>query len=99
LGSSIAGETIWEARIEGNPLEIEPLIAGIRTVAAVSSKESSEENCRDYRIHPENGEDIRRELFSALSAAGYPLLGLKSLTPTLEESFLSLTGPERKPVA
>ena len=46
----------------------------------------------DYLIEPEDGEDVRRSLFAALSNGNHPLLSLASHAPTLEDVFLKLTG-------
>ncbi len=77
--------------IEGDEAEISSLLKnlpGVRSVVALGKKEPG---TFAFRIQPEAGADIRRDLFRRLSESGMTLLSSRTNEPSLEELFLSLT--------
>ena len=79
------------ARISGGEKEVSMLLKGVSGIEAFTPLGEKENGVFEYMLEPADGADFRRELFSALAKAGYPLLGLKSMEMTLEEIFISLT--------
>lgn len=66
-------------------------IDGITSAEAVSSTENG---AYDFKVTFDDGIDVRKDMFFALSEAGMPILELKSNKLTLEQIFLKLTSEE-----
>ena len=92
LSAAMREDNRLTARIEGNEPEITALIGALEDVKTVRCLGEKEPGACDYLIEPEDGEDVRRSLFAALSNGNHPLLSLASHAPTLEDVFLKLTG-------
>lgn len=45
----------------------------------------------EYLVEPENGADIRRDVFRIAAEKNWPILSMKSTEMSLEEIFLKLT--------
>lgn len=91
LAKAQADDTRLTVVIEGEEKEIAALLKslpGVRSVVALGKKES---DAYAFRIQPENGADIRRDLFTRLADSGMLLLSSRTNEPSLEELFLSLT--------
>lgn len=94
LSSSISGEQKLALQIEGTPAAIGEAIKRIPAVMRVVKKGSAGENANNYIVEYEKGADIRRDVFSAMSRIGCPILMMKSGNETLEDMFLKLTSGE-----
>jgi ABC-2 type transport system ATP-binding protein len=53
--------------------------------------ESTDPNSVELAIEAEKGQDIRRDIFLAMSGAKLPILQMRAQNMTLEEIFLHLT--------
>jgi len=91
LSETAAGAGLLIARIVGSSGSVRDLIEKLDGVKSVSSLGKKEPDSCDFLIESKKGEDIRRNLFGALSKAGYPLLMLRPKGDTLEDIFLRLT--------
>ncbi len=63
-------------------------IKGVKNVACIGQMESGS---RDYSIEPEEGADVRGDVFDRVASRGKKLLLLKDNKLTLEQVFLRLT--------
>lgn len=79
------------ARIAGDEKRVTSILTHVKGVAEVVGYGQKEDGVFEYALEPDGGADFRRELFTALSREGYPLLGLRSMEMTLEEIFIALT--------
>ncbi len=79
------------ARIAGDEKRVTSILTHIKGVAEVVGYGQKEDGVFEYALEPDGGADFRRELFTALSREGFPLLGLRSMEMTLEEIFIALT--------
>ena len=95
ISKNISGATTIVARIEGNLDEVTNVINLIEGVNSVSSKPSTDDGANDYTISTNEGFDIRKPLFFALSEKQLPILLLNKQTLSLEDVFLQLTTVER----
>ena len=95
ISKNISGATTIVARIEGNLDEVTNVINLIEGVNSVSSKPSTDDGANDYTISTNEGFDIRKPLFFALSEKQLPILLLNKQTLSLEDVFLQLTTVEK----
>ena len=72
-------------------LELLRNIDGVKSADSLGVKEP--DSC-DFVVENNQGIDIRKVLFEALSKAGYPILMLRPKSDTLEDVFLKLTEEE-----
>ena len=61
-------------------------------IANVREERAPEEGVVACSLFPNEGADIRENVFNAFSKAGIPLVEMRSETKTLEEVFIALTG-------
>jgi len=91
LTSNLKGNRTQIIRVAGSSEEVQGLISGIDGVSSVKPLGKIEPESLDFLVENESGADIRKPLFYALSAAGYPLLMLRPQNDSLEDIFLQLT--------
>ncbi len=78
------------ARIQGEPQHVTEVLQHAKNVISVKRLSQKEPDAWDYVIEGREGEDIRADVFHALSAADLPLLSTYSQELTLEDVFLHL---------
>ena len=44
-----------------------------------------------FKIDSRNDKDVRKDVFSAMAGAGYPIVEMRSETKSLEETFIDIT--------
>ena len=71
-------------------------IESIYGIKYVEPNIEKEKDVIEYVIESDKEIDIRRPLFFAMAKAGYPIIELKSLDPTLEDIFLQVTTQEKE---
>ncbi len=100
LTRTVAGNRKYIARICGPKPEIIKAVRAIDSVTYVEALSSKEPGSFDYMIESHPEVDIRKMMFSALAAKGWPLIGLRSMDMSLEDMFVQLitdeTGEEVK---
>lgn len=84
--------------IEGEPERVQAVLKALPGLASVRRGEEREPGVWEWFVEGQDGADLRRELFAACSAAGAPILGMRSGSVTLEDVFLSLIGRDQTPV-
>ena len=91
LSKNMSEDFRYTARIEGPEEKLTSILQNIPKMVEVTPLGEKEPGVCEFILESEQDADIRRDLFDALSAGGYRLLGLKSNEMTLEDIFLRLT--------
>lgn len=92
LSKSRGKEYRYIARIKGEKAAVIEALRSVSGILRVNSRQSPEDGACDYGIEAER--DIREDMFSVLSRANMPLLGLRPREMTLEETFMRITAGE-----
>lgn len=95
LSTAVSGEQKLALQIEGSPADIVSAIKKIPAVIRISKGQNMSNNVTKYMIEYEKGVDIRRDVFSAMSRIGCPILDMQSGNETLEDMFLRLTAADQ----
>lgn len=96
LSSAVSGEQKLSLQIEGVSANIISAIKKIPTVIRVNKTQDMRDNVAKYLVEYENGNDIRRDVFSAMARINCPILDMQSGNETLEDMFLKLTTTDQK---
>lgn len=91
LSAALSSDRSLAARIEGDEEEISEALKTVSGVKSVSPLGSKEKGAYDFIITPEDGCDIRADIFRKVADIGGALLSLSSNEMTLEQIFLRLT--------
>ena len=91
LSAALSSDRSLAARIEGDEEEISEALKTVLGVKSVSPLGSKEKGAYDFIITPEDGCDIRADIFRKVADIGGALLSLSSNEMTLEQIFLRLT--------
>lgn len=81
-----------ELVIDGPVKDVIPRLRQIAGVVRVDNYSRQSDKYLTCQIHSEEGRDIRREIFFEMARNAWPILSMRSLEPTLEDIFLSVTG-------
>lgn len=84
-------------RIQGPGNEMLPLLSGVPGMKRVIPMGLREPEVYEFALEPEEGADVRAELFRRLAERNWPMVGLRSMEMSLEEIFIELT--REQPVA
>ncbi|MCH5299686.1 MAG: ATP-binding cassette domain-containing protein [Ruminococcus sp.] len=95
LSSSISGEQKLALEIEGSQSTILNSLKNIPGVIRVKKMRDINDQSGKYVIEYQNGYDIRRDVFNAMSRNDCPILNMQSGNETLEESFLKLISQDQ----
>lgn len=95
LSTSVSGEQKLALQIEGSPTDVVSAIKKIPAVIRISKGQTMSNNVTKYMVEYEKGVDIRRDVFSAMSRIGCPILDMQSGNETLEDMFLKLTSADQ----
>lgn len=98
LSTQVSGNQKLALQIEGAPSDITAAIKNIPAVIRVVKNGELPGGASKYTVEYERDTDIRRDVFSAMSRIGCPILDMQSGNETLEDMFLKLTsgGVHRK---
>ena len=91
LSTAVSGEEKLSLEIEGNSADIISAIKKIPAVIRVNKVNPLRDNTAKYMVEYEKSVDVRRDVFSAMSRIGCPILDMQSGNETLEDMFLKLT--------
>jgi len=83
-------------RVAAPEKQVVKVIKDIPGVKYVQTQGVHEPDTVDVMVEAEEGIDIRRSLFHALSRAQYPILQMKSMDMTLEDIFLQVITEEKE---
>ncbi len=90
LSYKVAGNRKLIARISGPKAEIVKLLRSLDSVIYVEALTQKEQGAYEYLVESLPNVDIRKMMFGALAAKGYPLIGLRSMDMSLEDMFVQL---------
>ena len=88
---AVSGPYKQIAKICGPEADVIKVIKGIYGVKIVEVLGKRDTDSISYYIECEERVDIRKLLFTALSKAVYPLIGLEGVEASLEDIFINLT--------
>jgi len=94
LAGSVMAERTLIVRVAGPADAVRSLIRDIEGVRNVKQLGEMEPGSFDFLLENEQGIDIRKPLFGALSKAGFPIMMLRPQDASLEDVFLKLTEEE-----
>ena len=94
LAKRILGGNRIHLRVEGTQEAVKNTLLKILTVRNLEFLESPESNTCELIAEAQGDNDIRRDIFRALSAASLPILLMRSQDLSLEDIFLNLTTKE-----
>lgn len=81
-----------ELVIDGPVKDVIPRLRQIAGVMRVDNYSRQGDKYLTCQVHSEEDRDVRRELFYEMARNAWPILSMRSLEPTLEDIFLSVTG-------
>lgn len=91
LSSSSSNEQKLAVQVEGSSSDVISAIKNIPAVIRVNKVQDMRSNVAKYIVNYEDGADIRRDVFRAMSRIDCPILDMQSGNETLEDMFLKLT--------
>lgn len=91
LSERLSSDKSVTARIVCEEEDMKKALMGIKDVASVESLGSMEKGSFDFLITPENGADIRADVFKRVTERGKTILSLSDNRLSLERIFLKLT--------
>ena len=77
--------------IAGAEDDVLHVLSSVPNVVRVTSHGEKEPGVFEYYIEPEEGADIRREVFNRIAARKWCILGMRTMEMSLEEIFITLT--------
>ena len=91
LSTSTSGEKKLALEVEGNSSDVISAIKKIPEVIRINKTQDIGSGRAKYLVDYDKNSDIRKEVFSAMSRIGCPILDMQSGDETLENMFLKLT--------
>lgn len=85
------GEGVIHLRIKGNRTVAENILSTISGVTKWQEVVSTEEGCYEYSVIPEQGVDIRENVFFSFAKESIPIIYFELKKPTLEDIFIDIT--------
>ncbi|MCL2108090.1 MAG: ABC transporter ATP-binding protein [Oscillospiraceae bacterium] len=90
LAASLSDSLSLRIRVEGEESAVKKLLGAIPDIRSITVIREAEKGVFEYQIEPKKDADVRREIWTKLSARNMPILMLKTNELTLEEVFLKL---------
>ena len=91
LSARVSGEHKLAMRIAGPKSSVMSTLRGVDGIRLVTSLPDREKGACDLLVESNSDIDIRKPMFRALSAAGFPILMMRPQDMSLEDIFMSLT--------
>lgn len=91
LSRNLSAEHAVTLRAQGPEAEIEKMLLGIRGVQSVKSLGVVEKGSVDFEIEPDEGADIRKDIYNRMRDRNWTILELTTEEMSLERIFLRLT--------
>ena len=92
LSSKLSGNSKLLLSFKGNVKDVKNAIQSLPGVTDVNVRVSDTDIHEvDITIDPSKGSDLRTSIFYTMAKGNWPILEFRSLDPTLEEVFLSIT--------
>lgn len=96
IGKNLTEGSEAVIRVKGEHEKIESILKNLYAVKKYERLEDKEKNCEDYNVLAKEGYDIREVLYKAFAEEDVTLLQLYSKEISLENTFLALTGQNKK---
>ena len=97
LARAMSNESGLAVRLEGPVTDVNNALRALPGVHSCNPLGEREKGVFEYLVEPENGADIRRDVFRIAAEKNWPILSMKSTEMSLEEIFLKLTSGEYVP--
>ena len=94
LARAMSNESGLAVRLEGPATDDNNALRALPGVHSCNPLGEREKGVFEYLVEPENGADIRRDVFRIAAEKNWPILSMKSTEMSLEEIFLKLTSGE-----
>jgi len=91
LSDKLTRDQSLVARVVGDEADVLNMLRSVRGVKEVTSLGRKEDGAYDFRIVPNDGADVRADVFKRISERGKTMLSLTSSNLSLEQVFLRLT--------
>ena len=91
LSDKLTRDQSLVARVVGDEADVLSMLRSVRGVKEVTSLGRKEDGAYDFRIVPNDGADVRADVFKRISERGKTMLSLTSSNLSLEQVFLRLT--------
>ncbi len=92
LTQLMTGTRRLEVQISGPKKTVLPAIRAMDCVSyAEAAKDIPGADCTLYKVESKNGADIRKEVFALCAQLGTPIVGMETVSASLEDVFLNLT--------
>ncbi len=97
LTELMTGTRRFEVQICGSRKTVLEAIRSLDCVSYVEAgKEALGTDCTLYKIESKDGKDIRKEIFALCAEKNMPIVGMETVTASLEDVFLNLTRESRQ---
>lgn len=90
LQKLLCREEILELEAKGSAEQIREILSGVKNIQKSLMRQKEEDVC-GIKLWPEQGKDLRENLFFAFAEAGCPLISMYENKGTLEDVYLKLT--------
>lgn len=90
LQKLLCREEILELEAKGSAEQIREILSGVKNIQKSLTRQKEEGIC-GIKLWPEQGKDLRENLFFAFAEAGCPLISMYENKGTLEDVYLKLT--------
>ncbi|MBR6484951.1 MAG: ATP-binding cassette domain-containing protein [Clostridiales bacterium] len=92
LSKKLSGSSKLLLSFKGSVKDVKNALQALPGISGINERVSdSDIHEIDITVSNEKGSDVRTSIFYAMSKGGWPILEFRSLDPTLEEVFLSIT--------
>lgn len=89
-------DRVYSVKICGPQREVLQTIRNVPGVVRADVLGERELDSFTYRVESESGVDIRKPLFFAMSAKGWPMIGIEAMGVSLEDVFMKLMDADMK---
>ncbi|MBO5357031.1 MAG: ATP-binding cassette domain-containing protein [Clostridia bacterium] len=96
LASALGQAIKIKVKVSGPQKEVAGLLRGLPGVTKVQEVGVKEGDAFSFYVEASNGIDIRKPMFKALAAKGWPIMGLENTDGELEEVFVRLIDKDTK---
>lgn len=96
LASALGQSIKIKVKVSGPQKEVAGLLRGLPGVTKVQEVGVKEGDAFSFYVEASNGIDIRKPMFKALAAKGWPIMGLENTDGELEEVFVRLIDKDTK---
>jgi len=96
LAANVEGKHQLQLRVEGRPEQVLPVVKAIPGVVFADAQGEGEPGAWDFTVETQKELDLRRDIMSALTGAGFAVLQMKTASLSLEDVFIKLVTNEEQ---